>query len=53
MNRFMSMGDETRLLWKRERPFHCLRNMIHNLSLSRHSWDREIRSSSVWADEAM
>ncbi len=52
MNRLMSMGDETRLLWKRERPFHCLRNMVHNLSLSRHSWDREIRTSSAWADEA-
>ncbi len=52
MNRLMSIGDETRLLWKRERPFHCLRNMVHNLSSSRHSWDREIRSSSAWADEA-
>ncbi len=52
MNRLMSMGDETRLLWKRERPFHCLRNMIHSLSSSRHSREREIRSSSAWADEA-
>ncbi len=46
------MGDETRLFWKRERPFPCLRNMVHNLSSSQHSWDREIRSSSAWEDEA-
>ncbi len=52
MNRLMSMGDETRLLWKRERPFHCLRNMIHSLSSSRHSREREIRSSSAWAEKA-
>ncbi len=45
VNRLMSIGDETRLLRKRERPFHCLRNKVHNLSSSRHSWDREIRSS--------
>ncbi len=51
MNKLMSMGDETRLLWKRERPFHCLRNMIHSLSSSRHSREREIRSSSAWAEE--
>ncbi len=43
---------QTKLGYYRRGKRHCLRNMVHNLSSSRHPWEREIRSSSTRADEA-